>query len=293
MRIGFVGTGRMGKPMARNLLRAGFTLAVHDRNAAALAELVAAGAGAPGNSRALAEQSDVVITSLVDWQATREVVFGPAGLREGLRPGSLYIDMGTESPGNAIELARVLDAAVSGGEQGAIGGTLAIMAGGSPAAFERARPIFAVLGSSAVRIGGPGAGQIAKAANQIIVAGTIELVAEAFALARAYGVDPAVVRDAIRGGFAASAVLEQHGRRMLERDFAPGGAISGHMKDRANVLEACAETRVELPVARAVFERVREVVERGGGDLDQSALYTLYDGLAPSPAVHGGFTPPG
>lgn len=293
MRIGFIGAGRMGRPMIRNLIRAGYDLAVYDRISGKLDELVALGAVAPGSSQAVAERSDVVITSLVDWSATREVVFGPHGVLAGIRHGSLFIDMGTESPRDAFELADAfekrgvesLDAGVSGGEQGAHDGTLAIMVGGSEIAFERALPVFAPLGKATL-IGETGAGQIAKLCNQVIVAGTIELVAEAFALARAYGVDPAVVREAIRGGFAESKILEAHGQRMLERNFKPGGAMRGHMKDREHLLEACTETGLDLPAAKAAFERVKAVVDHGGGELDHSALYTLYDDVRERPELH-------
>ena len=205
----------------------------------------------------------------------------------GIRAGSLFIDMGTTSPAHARELAvafaqkgvDAIDAPVSGGEKGAIEATLTVMAGGSEAAFERAKPVFTAMARTAVRIGDAGAGQIAKMCNQLIVASTVELVSEAFALARAHGVDPATVREAMLGGFAGSKILEGQGQRMLDRNFAPGGPIKTHMKDRENILEACARVGLELPAAQAAFDRVKQVVDRGDGELDHTALYKLYDDL--------------
>ena len=284
-RVGVIGTGLMGKPMARNLIKGGFDVVVWNRTTSKLADLVAAGAVAAPTPKALAEQCDIVITMLIDWETTHIAIFGADGVLAGIRRGIVFIDMGTTSPAHARELAdafsakgvEALDAPVSGGEKGAIEGTLTIMAGGSQAAFERAEPIFAAMGKTYVRIGDAGAGQIAKMCNQLIVASTVELVAEAFALARAHGVDPATVRQAMLGGFAGSKILEGQGQRMLDRNFVPGGPIKTHMKDRENILDACARTGLDLPVARAAFERVRMVVERGEGELDHTALYKLYD----------------
>ena len=284
-RVGIIGTGLMGKPMAHNLLRTGFPVFAHNRTASKVAELAKAGASACATPKALAESSDVIITMLIDWETTHAAVFGPDGVLAGIRPGSIFIDMGTTSPAHARELADAfasrgvdaLDAPVSGGEKGAIEGTLTIMAGGSAAAFERAQPVFAAVGKTAVRIGDAGAGQIAKMCNQLIVAGTVELVAEAFALARAHGVDPSLVRDAMLGGFAGSPILKGQGRRMLDANFVPGGPIKTHLKDRENLLDACARAGIDLPAAQAAFERVRLAVERFGGDLDHTVLYKLYD----------------
>jgi len=286
-RIGLIGTGLMGKPMARNLLRAGFPLFVHNRTVSKLAELIAAGAVASPTPKALAEQCDIVITMLIDWETTHAAVFGPEGVLDGIRSGSLFIDMGTTSPEHARELwsafdargVEAIDAPVSGGEKGAVEATLTIMAGGSERAFARAEPVFAAIGNNYVRIGDAGAGQIAKISNQLIVAATVELVAEAFALARAYGIDPALVRKAMLGGFASSPILEGQGRRMLEGNFTPGGPIKTHMKDRDNLLDACERAGLDLPVAKAAFERVKMAVERFGGDFDHTILYKLYDGV--------------
>lgn len=290
--VGVIGTGLMGKPMARNLMRAGYPVVVQNRTASKLKELVDAGAIAAPTPKALAAKCDVVITMLIDWSTTHAAIFGPEGVLAGIRKGSLFIDMGTTSPAHARELAdafaqkgvEALDAPVSGGEKGAIDGTLTIMAGGTEAAFERAKPVFMAMAKTAVRIGDAGAGQIAKMCNQLIVASTVELVAEAFALARAHGVDPASVREAMLGGFAGSKILEGQGQRMLDRNFVPGGPIKTHMKDRENILDACARVGLELPVAKAAFERVKQVVDRGDGELDHTALYKLYDDVAPSKA---------
>ena len=285
--VGVIGTGLMGKPMARSLLRAGFSVVVQNRTASKLKELVDAGATAAATPKELAAQCDVVITMLIDWPTTHEAIFGTDGVLAGIRTGSLFIDMGTTSPAHARELAEAfakkgvdaIDAPVSGGEKGAIEATLTVMAGGSEAAFERARPVFTAMARSAVRIGDSGAGQIAKMCNQLIVASTVELVAEAFALARAHGVDPATVREAMLGGFAGSKILEGQGQRMLDRNFVPGGPIKTHMKDRENILDACARVGLELPAAKAAFDRVKQVVDRGDGELDHTALYKLYDDL--------------
>jgi 2-hydroxy-3-oxopropionate reductase len=285
--VGVIGTGLMGKPMARNLLRAGFSVVVQNRTASKLKELVDAGAIAAATPKELAAQCDVVITMLIDWPTTRAAIFGSEGVLAGVRAGSLFIDMGTTSPAHARELAEAfakkgveaIDAPVSGGEKGAIEATLTVMAGGSEAAFERAKPVFTAMARTAVRIGDAGAGQIAKMCNQLIVASTVELVAEAFALARAHGVDPATVREAMLGGFAGSKILEGQGQRMLDRNFVPGGPIKTHMKDRENILDACARVGLELPAAKAAFDRVKQVVDRGDGDLDHTALYKLYDDL--------------
>ncbi|MGA3038261.1 MAG: NAD(P)-binding domain-containing protein [Vulcanimicrobiaceae bacterium] len=286
--VGVIGTGLMGKPMARNLLRGGYSLVVQNRTASKFKELVDAGAIAATTPKELAAKCDVIITMLIDWQTTHDAIFGSDGVLAGIRAGSLFIDMGTTSPAHARELAeafakkgvQAIDAPVSGGEKGAIEGTLTIMAGGTETAFERAKPIFMAMGKTAVRIGDAGAGQIAKMCNQLIVASTVELVAEAFALARAHGVDPATVREAMLGGFAGSKILEGQGQRMLDRNFVPGGPIKTHMKDRENILDACARVGLELPAAQAAFDRVKQVVDRGDGDLDHTALYKLYDDVA-------------
>lgn len=283
--IGFIGTGIMGRPMARNLLRAGFPVTVWNRTRAKYAELVAAGAVAAGSPAELAARSDVVITMLMEWSQLEGLALGPGGFIEAMRPGSVFIDMGTDPPANARALAAycaprgvaVLDAPVSGGQRGATEGSLAIMAGGTQEAFDLVRPVLEAMGKNVVLVGPAGSGQVAKAANQLIVAVTIEAVAEALALAKAAGADPAMVRKAMMGGFATSRILEEHGARMLERNWSLGGPLSAHLKDRSNVYEVAEAAGLELPAARAVFERILEFVAAGGGDLDHSALYEMLD----------------
>ncbi len=275
----------MGKPMVRNLLRHGFPVTVWNRTPDRYADLLAEGATAAATPQRLAAESDVVIAMLMDWSNVVDLMEGPSGFAAALQPGSTFIDMGTGPPAGARELARTLeargiaalDAPVSGGERGAIDGTLSVMVGGSEAAFHAAFPVFEALGTTIVHVGPPGSGQVAKACNQLVVAVTIEAVAEALALAKASGADLAKVRQAMLGGFAASRILDEHGARMIARNWKPGAAIKVHLKDRTHVYEAAQAARLELPAARAVFERIKTFVEGGGGELDQSALYTLLD----------------
>ncbi len=286
-RIGFIGLGIMGKPMSLHLLHAGYPLTVLTSNKAA-GELIAAGARGADSPRHVAEQSDVVITMLPDSPDVEQVVLGKDGVLEGLRAGGLVIDMSTISPAVARKIAHAarargadaLDAPVSGGEVGAKNATLTIMVGGSPAAFERARPILEKMGKSITLIGEAGAGQIAKAANQIIVGVTIAAVSEALLLAAKAGVDPARVREALLGGFAASRILEVHGKRMLERTFAPGFKIKLHRKDMNIVLNTARELGVVLPMSANVAELMNGLIASGAGELDHSAFITLLEKLA-------------
>jgi 2-hydroxy-3-oxopropionate reductase len=288
-RVGLIGTGIMGKPMAQNLLRAGYDVAVDNRSPQSIATLCAEGAIAPGSPRAVGEFAEIAISMLPDFAAVLDAVVADDGLLAGLAPGSLYIGMETLAPEESRAIAAAaaqrgidaLDAPVSGGEAGAIAASLAIMAGGSEAAFDRALPVLRALGSNVTYVGPAGAGQTAKACNQLIVAVTIEAVAEAFALARALGVDPARVREAIAGGFAASRVLEVHGKRMVDGNFAPGGKIKYIAKDRTISLGAAAAAGLDLPAATAAFDRAAAVIDRGNGDLDQSAVYTLFSEQQP------------
>lgn len=286
--IGFIGLGIMGKPMAKNLLKAGFPLVVLNRSRGPVDELVAAGASAGTSPADVAARSDVVITMLPDSPDVEAVALGTDGIIQGIRPGSLWIDMSTIAPATtrkiAAEFAKAgvvsLDAPVSGGERGAIDGTLSIMIGGPQDAFERAQPIFAALGKNIVRIGETGAGQVCKACNQIVVGVTIEAVAEAFALARASGVDPVAVRSALLGGFAQSKILEMHGQRMIDHNFVPGFKSRLHRKDM-NIATSSAEERgITIPAAGLVKDRFDELIARGEGDLDHSALASLYETTA-------------
>jgi 2-hydroxy-3-oxopropionate reductase len=283
--VGWIGLGIMGKPMARNLLRAGFDVVVHNRSHAAVEILLHDGASEAGSPRSVAEKCDVVLTMLPETGDVERVVLGPAGILEGLRPGAVHIDMSTIEPDGArrisvaVEAAGgvALDAPVSGGEAGAVAGTLSIMVGGPAETFERMQPLFAALGKNIVRIGDAGAGQVAKACNQIVVAATIQAVAEALALAEACGVDPARVRTALLGGFAQSRILDIHGERMIARNFVPGFKSTLHRKDMRIVDATANEVGIRLPAARLTLALFDELLSRGGADLDHSALRTLIE----------------
>lgn len=288
MRVGFVGLGIMGKPMARNLLRAGHEVTVHNRSRPPVEELVAQGAADGGSPRGVAERSEVVITMLPDTPDVEQVTFGPQGLVEGLRPGSVLVDMSTISPVATRSMAArlqergvaMLDAPVSGGQRGAEEGTLSIMVGGDPQTFERVRPILEVLGKNVVHVGPVGAGQVCKACNQVVVALTIQAVAEALVLAERNGVDPRRVRQALLGGFAGSRILEVHGQRMLDGDLRPGFRARLHHKDLRIALETGRSAGVPLLGTALVHELLGVLVARGWGDLDHSALVRLVSELA-------------
>lgn len=284
--IGFIGLGIMGKPMARNLKRAGYPLVLHTRTASSAQVLLAEGAVWAKSPKEVARHSDIIILMLTDSEAVAQVTLGPEGVFEGARPGSLLIDMGTTSPRLARQLATagesrgiaVLDAPVSGGQIGAENATLSIMVGGSQQAFERALPILRVMGPNVIHVGEAGAGQITKACNQVIVGLTIEAVAEAMALASKAGVEPARVRQALLGGFAASRVLELHGQRMIEGNFKPGGRVRTHHKDLSIAIELAEEYGATVPVTRKVDDLFQELMRQGHGDDDHSALYRLFTG---------------
>ncbi|MDR5710253.1 MAG: 2-hydroxy-3-oxopropionate reductase [Armatimonadota bacterium] len=287
-RVGVIGLGVMGKPMARNLLRAGYHLVVHNRSRAPVEELVALGAVDGGSPRGVGQASDVVLTVLPDTPDVEHVVFGPEGLVEGMRPGGVLIDMSTISPEATRSFAErlrergieMLDAPVSGGQRGAEEGTLAIMVGGPGEVFQRCRPLFEVLGRHIVHLGPHGAGQVCKACNQIVVALTLQAVSEALVLAERAGVDPAKVREALLGGFAYSRILEVHGQRMLEGNFAPGFRVELHRKDLRVALEAGRAYGVPLPGTAITHELLGALVATGRGKLDHSALVLLVRQLA-------------
>ncbi len=287
-RLGFIGLGIMGKPMALRLLRAGYPMVVLNRSQGPENELVAAGATAGRSPQHVAEQSDVVITMLPDSPDVEKVVLGSNGVLEGLHSGGLTIDMSTVLPSLARHIAQVaaqkggaaLDAPVSGGQMGAENGTLSIMVGGSDAEFERAKPILENMGKNIVHIGEAGAGQITKAANQIVCSGTIAAVGEALVMAKKAGVDPGKVREALLGGFAQSRILEVHGNRMLQRNFQPGFKLKLHRKDMAIVLDTARELGVALPVSSIVTELMNALMASSGGELDHSALVTVFEKLA-------------
>jgi len=280
-RIGFIGLGIMGKPMALNLLAAGRSLTVHSRSAGPVDEVVAAGATRASSAAEVAAASDVTITMLPDTSDVELVLTGEDGVLEGVAADSLVIDMSSIDPAPTREMAEafakrdvaMLDAPVSGGERGAIDGTLSIMVGGEPDAVTRAMSIFEVLGKTIVHVGPSGAGQVTKACNQLVVAATIEAVAEALLLAERSGVDPARVREALLGGFAGSKILEVHGQRMLDRTFAPGFRIRLHRKDARIVEEAANATGTPIPSFEVVAAQLQRALDAGDGELDHSGLY--------------------
>ncbi|MFB3853086.1 MAG: 2-hydroxy-3-oxopropionate reductase [Vicinamibacterales bacterium] len=289
-RVGFIGLGLMGRPMALNVLKGGYPLTVHSRSPRPVEALVAAGAHGAGSPAEVARRSDVVITMLPDSPDVQKVVAGPAGVLEGLRPGSVLIDMSSIAPAVARDLASrtaeagsaMLDAPVSGGEIGAIDGTLSIMVGGDLAALERVRPILNTMGNPerVIHIGGPGAGQVCKLCNQLAIGGALATVGEAFALARKAGVDPAKVREALLGGFAASRVLEVHGERILQKNYVPGFRTALYYKDMGNVMETGRSLAVPLPVTAVVQQLLGTLIAEGRGDEDYSALGTVLLAMA-------------
>jgi 2-hydroxy-3-oxopropionate reductase len=286
--IGFIGLGIMGKPMARNLLKAGHLLVVHNRSRAAVDELMKEGARPLTNPKEVAERSEIVITMLPDSPDVELVYGGAQGIFSGVKSGSLLIDMSSISPVVARKLAAeaerrgcdMLDAPVSGGEPGAIGATLSIMIGGNAPAVERAMPIFETLGKNIVHVGDTGAGQVTKAANQMVVGTTIAIVGEALVLAKKAGVDPAKVRQALLGGFAQSKILEAHGQKMLERNFNPGFRVRLHEKDMKIALATGSEYGVPLMVSGVVGQMMTAMKGMGLAELDHSALVQLIENLA-------------
>ncbi|MGA9162342.1 MAG: NAD(P)-binding domain-containing protein [Actinomycetota bacterium] len=284
-RVGFIGLGVMGAPMARHLLEAGFPLTVHSRSTPPVDALVAEGAARASTPNEVASVSDVVVTMLPDTPDVERVLFGDAGVAEGATPGSLVIDMSTIDPLATRRFAErlaandvaMLDAPVSGGEVGAKAGTLSIMVGGTEAAYARATPLFEAMGSTIVHVGGAGAGQVAKACNQLVIASAVEAVGEAFVLAAKAGVDPAKVREALLGGFASSKVLDLHGQRMLEGAFEPGFRSALMAKDGRIVVSAADGVGAPIPGFRTVAERLEAMLPAGRGDLDYAALVTLLE----------------
>jgi 2-hydroxy-3-oxopropionate reductase len=279
-KIGFIGLGVMGAPMARNLLAAGREVIAWNRSPGPLEELIEAGGRGSDGPAAVAAEADIVISIVSDDTALRKVLGGPEGAIAGARPGSLVIDMSTVSPALARELAEeatargvgFLDAPVSGGDVGARDGTLSIMVGGSAADVERARPVFEVLGSRVTHVGAAGAGQVAKACNQVLVAVIFGGLAEALVLGSKLGVDPAAILDAIGGGMAANRVMEVRRDNFLEHDFAPGFKVDLHHKDLEIALGASGEVDAPLPLTAEVQQMFRQLRAAGHGGEDDSAL---------------------
>jgi 2-hydroxy-3-oxopropionate reductase len=286
--IGFIGLGIMGKPMARHLLKANFPLVIHNRSGAVVEELSKEGAQPAANSQEVAQRSEVIITMLPDSPDVELVYAGERGIFAGLKSGALLIDMSSISPVVARKLAAeaekrgcdMLDAPVSGGEAGAINAALSIMIGGKDSAVERAMPLFEKLGKNIVHVGNAGAGQVTKAANQMVVGTTIAIVSEALVLAAKTGVDPAKVRQALLGGFAQSKVLEAHGQKMLDRNFKPGFRIRLHEKDMKIALATGSEYGVPLMVTGVVGQMMTAMKGMGNGDLDHAALVKFIEELA-------------
>lgn len=276
-RIAFLGIGLMGAPMAERLIAAGFPVVLWNRTAAK-AEAIPGARVAPSPAAAAAE-ADVLITMLETGPVVEAVLFGEQGAAAALKRGALAIDMSSSPPPMARDHAQrfaargigYLDAPVSGGVVGARAGSLAIMAGGTAADFARAEPVFASLGRATL-VGPAGSGQLAKCCNQAIVAITIGAVAEALLLAAASGADPAAVRAALTGGFADSRILALHGKRMIERDFLPGGRARVQLKDQHTILAAAAEAKLQLPLTECVTGLYRDLVAHGGAEFDQNAL---------------------
>ncbi len=283
--IGFIGLGLMGKPMARNLKTAGAAMVIHNRSQGVVDELAGEGMSPAATPAEVAERAETVICMLSDTPAVEAVIIGADGVVEGVHAGSLVIDMGTTKVPDTRAFAKAVaaaggdyvDAPVSGGQIGAEAGKLTIMAGGSEAALERAGPLFEVLGQKTTHVGGIGAGQVAKAANQVIVGLNIGAVAEALTLTRKAGVDPARVRQALAGGFADSRILEVHGLRMIEGTFAPGGKCTTQRKDLEQALELAAGMDLELPATALCRDLYDRMIAAGGGDLDHSALIKAID----------------
>jgi 2-hydroxy-3-oxopropionate reductase len=284
----------MGKPMARNLLRAGFSLAVASRSRGPVDELSSEGATPRDSPRDCAEGCDAVITMLPDSPDSEAVILGEDGVLEGASRGALLIDMSSIAPSVSRKIGAAcdakghdfLDAPVSGGEAGAISGQLAIMVGGSREAFARATPLFQALGKSHVLCGGHGAGNTVKLANQMVVAANIEAVSEALVFARKAGVDPRVAFDAIRGGLAGSKVLEAKAPMMIDGDFKPGFRLRLHQKDLANALATAKEAAIPLPVTALLQQIVTALVVNGNGDLDHSAIARFIEEMAKT-TIHG------
>ncbi|MCU0970529.1 MAG: NAD(P)-binding domain-containing protein [Gammaproteobacteria bacterium] len=270
----------MGRPMALNLLAAGHPVAVYARRPEAALPLAERGAVVCQTPHAVAERADVVFTVVSDTPDVEAVLLGPDGVIHGARAGTVVVDMSTVAPSATRRIAAalaergvdMLDAPVSGGESGAVAGTLSIMVGGRAEVYAQVLPLLQLLGRNIVHVGDHGAGQVAKLCNQVVVAETIAGVAEALLLARRAGVDPAKVREALMGGFAGSRILEVHGQRMLDGNYAPGFKASLHDKDMRLVREAAAELGIDLPGAGLVGRWIAQLVEDGKGDLDSSAV---------------------
>jgi 2-hydroxy-3-oxopropionate reductase len=287
-KVGFIGLGIMGKPMAKNLMEAGYDLVLYNRTLEKAEELAEDGAEVAANPREVAENSDIVVTMLPDSPDVRNVVAGEDGVLEGIKEGVLLVDMSTISPVVTEELAAavkekgasMLDAPVSGGDVGAIEGTLSIMVGGSEEDFERAKPLFDVMGKTVNHVGPTGAGQVTKAANQVVVALTIEAVSEALVLGSKGGVAPEKILDVLSGGLAGNKVMEVKREKFLSHEFDPGFRSELHHKDLGIALAAGREYGVVLPVTAIVDQMLLTMKKKGWGGEDHSALLRVIEDLS-------------
>ncbi len=295
-RIGFVGLGIMGKPMAKNLLKAGYSLTVYDIVGDNMEEVVTEGAKGVSFSNEVAANSDKIITMLPDSADSEAAILGPNGVLEGARPGSIIVDMSSIAPLVSQKIAaecakkdvEMLDAPVSGGEPGAVNATLSIMVGGKQEVFDQCYDLMKTMGGNVVLTGDIGAGGVTKLANQIIVALNIEALSEAMVLAQRAGVDPEKVFNAIRGGLAGSAVMEAKGPMMLDRNFQAGFRMRLHQKDLRNVLQTAQELNVPLPVTALVQQMLGALINDGESEADHSAILLFLEGLAKVEVKRGG-----
>ena len=287
-KVGFIGLGIMGKPMAGHLIDAGYELVVHNRNRDAVDELVGRGAAEAHSGKEVAEQSDIVITMLPDSPDVESVALGEGGIIEGTHEGLIFVDMSTIAPSVTTQVGEVLagkgvqslDAPVSGGDIGAQNATLSIMVGGDEDTFNTVKPLFDVMGQSAVLCGPLGAGQTVKACNQILVAVTIAGVSEALTMGTKAGVDPIKIVQVLSGGLARCGVLENRGERMVNGDFDPGFRIRLHYKDLNIIQKTSNDFGVPLPVTSEVFELFKTAMVKGRGELDHSGLLTVVEDMS-------------
>lgn len=288
MKIGFIGTGIMGRPMALNLIKAGHELFTWGRRFDTVEPLLVAGATGKGTPAEVAAATDITITMVSNTSDVEQIILGERGLIHGAKRGMVIIDMSTSSPSAtrriADELAKhgvhMLDAPVSGGQIGATQGTLSIMVGGDAEIFDRVKPLLEILGTNIVHVGDHGAGQVVKACNQVVISLTMEGVAEAILLARRNGVDPARMREALMGGYANSKILEVHGQKMLEESYKAGFKVKLHHKDLGIVMDNARENQVPLPGTELVARQITALMEAGDSELDSSAIMKALERLA-------------
>ena len=288
MKLGFIGLGIMGRPMALNLRRAGHALWVHGRRPVTMEVLIDVGAQACGSVAEVAASAEIIFVMVSDTPDVEHIVLGENGLLHRLRPGQVVVDMSTIAPGATRRIAQeleargveMLDAPVSGGEVGAINATLSIMVGGKAKTFEKVKPLFEAMGKNIVHVGDHGAGQVAKACNQIVVSLTIEGVSEALTFARRNGVDAAKVRAALMGGSAGSKILEAHGKRILDNDFKPGFTVKLHQKDLRIVIEDAHKLGIGLPGTALVAQHLNALMGSGDGELDSAAIVKVVERMS-------------